>query len=223
MILGDAFIAQIMGREGGILFAPMVVPFWPLISSHFYSQAINWLIRNQAELEMNLNSVERTTEYISIAQEAPAIVEDYRAPMDWPDRGEITVEGLELRYASSTRPVISAMSFHIPPRTKVGVVGRTGTSDGTRSTYDRICLAWPCLHSCPHSFLGAGKSSLLTALYRLVEPAAGSLVIDGIDIRRLGLEDLRSRLAIVPQDPQLFRGSIRTNMDPFNEYTDKEV
>jgi ABC-type multidrug transport system fused ATPase/permease subunit len=102
---------------------------------------------------------------------------------------------LELRYAPDLEPVLNDISFDIPAGAKVGVVGRTG----------------------------AGKSSMALSLFRIVEPSGGSILIDGIDISTLGLLDLRSRLTIIPQDPVLFAGTIRSNLDPFNEYSDDKL
>lgn len=105
------------------------------------------------------------------------------------------MEGLVVKYDSMSKPVLHGISFYVPPRTKVGIVGRTG----------------------------AGKSSLISAIFRLVEPKEGKIIIDGVDILKMALHDLRSRLSIVPQEPILFRGTIRSNMDPFEMYTDSEI
>lgn len=128
--------------------------------------------------EMNMNATERTDAYCHLEQEAPAIIPSSRPPSpSWPSRGEISLQNLTLAYPSArASPVLHSVSFYIPPGTRVGVVGRTG----------------------------AGKSSLLSALYRLVEAEEGSkIVIDGVDTRALGLKDLRGRLAIVPQEVRL--------------------
>lgn len=103
------------------------------------------------------------------------------------------MRNLQLRYPSSERDVLRGLSFRVSARTRVGVVGRTG----------------------------AGKTSLISALFRLVEPCGGSRVhVDGEDVLTMGLEDLRSRLAIVPQEAVLFKGTIRSNLDPFGDYDD---
>lgn len=117
--------------------------------------------------------MERILEYTNeVPQEAPAIVQGRRPDAGWPANGALSVENLTVQYPNTDAPVIRGLSFKVEPRTRVGIVGRTG----------------------------AGKSSLTAALFRLVEPSAGSVVrIDGVDALSLGLEDLRSRLAIVPQ------------------------
>ncbi|KAM3569743.1 hypothetical protein VYU27_008164 [Nannochloropsis oceanica] len=164
-----------------------------------FSDSMNVLIRQQATLEMDFNSVERAAvEYtLELEQEKAAINPDCRpSSASWPAQGEISVSNLRLSYPGTETDVLQDVSFHIPPRTKVGVVGRTG----------------------------AGKTSLIAALFRLVEPKAKSgLVIDGQDILQLGLEDLRGRLAIVPQESILFRGTIRSNLDPFQEFLDVDL
>ena len=169
-----------------------------LFSSNF-SENMNTLIRMQATLEMDVNSIERNAiEYTQdLEQEQPAVISTCRPPSTaWPAQGELKVSHLRLRYPGTETDVLQDVSFHIPPKTKVGVVGRTG----------------------------AGKTSLVAALFRLVEPSPGSAVsIDGQDILKLGLADLRGRLAIVPQDSILFRGSVRSNLDPFLEFDDEAL
>lgn len=142
-----------------------------------------------------MNSVERALEYMNVPQEKPASIEERKPPASWPARGEICVRDLTLQYPSANTPVIQDMSFTIPAGTRVGIVGRTG----------------------------AGKSSMCSVLFRIVEPMAGSITIDGVDVLSIGLEDLRSRLSIVPQDPILFHGTIRSNLDPYEKHTDAEI
>ncbi|KAM3570062.1 hypothetical protein VYU27_007866 [Nannochloropsis oceanica] len=181
-------LSSLSGAEAGLV----------LLYAMQFSSALNWLIRNQAELEMNMNATERTDAYCHLEQEASAIIPSSRPPSpSWPSRGEISLQNLTLAYPSArASPVLHSVTFYIPPGTRVGVVGRTG----------------------------AGKSSLLSALYRLVEAEEGSkVVIDGVDTRTLGLKDLRGRLAIVPQEPTLFRGTVRSNLDPFDEYRDTAI
>ncbi|OGM47958.1 ABC transporter [Aspergillus bombycis] len=119
----------------------------------------------------------------------------YEPPAAWPLRGRVEVEDLVVSYAPDLPPVLSGLSFNMQPNQRVGVVGRTG----------------------------AGKSSLTLALFRFLEAREGRIIIDGLDISRMTLQALRSRLAIIPQDPVLFSGTVRSNLDPFHEYTDTEL
>ena len=113
----------------------------------------------------------------------------------WPPEGRLEVDGLVAGYAPDLPPVIKGLSFKIDKNERIGVVGRTG----------------------------AGKSSLTLALFRFLEPRAGSIIIDGVDISNIKLHDLRSRLAIIPQDPVLFSGTVRSNLDAFGEHSDAEL
>ncbi|KAJ3094987.1 hypothetical protein HDU97_007368 [Phlyctochytrium planicorne] len=153
-----------------------------------------WLIRIHGQLEMSMNSVERVGEYLTIEQERPGVIEDMRPPKNWPNSGAISIRDLELSYSTESEPVLKKINVEIPGGSKVGVVGRTG----------------------------AGKTSLALALFQIV-PTRGCIIIDGINISEIGLYDLRSRLTIIPQDPVLFAGTIRSNMDPFGEYTDAKI
>ncbi|KAI9369385.1 P-loop containing nucleoside triphosphate hydrolase protein [Aspergillus egyptiacus] len=119
----------------------------------------------------------------------------YPPPASWPTRGRIEVEDLEVAYAPDLPPVLKGLTFTVENNQRVGVVGRTG----------------------------AGKSSLTLALFRFLEARRGRILIDGLDISCLSLQSLRSRLAIIPQDPVLFSGTVRSNLDPFNEHTDLEL
>ncbi|KAF9915542.1 hypothetical protein BX616_005921 [Lobosporangium transversale] len=156
---------------------------------------VYWLVRIYTEMEMSLNSVERVNEYLEMPQEPPAIIEESRPPAGWPYDGKIEIKDLTMQYAPDMGPVLHNISISIRPREKIGIVGRTGS----------------------------GKSTLALSLFRFMEPVAGSIVIDGIDISKIGLEDLRSRLTIIPQDAVLFNGTIRSNLDPFQEHTDYEI
>ncbi|KAJ2847340.1 Transporter of the ATP-binding cassette (ABC) [Coemansia brasiliensis] len=160
-----------------------------------FTEHILWVVRFYSVNEMNLNSVERVVEYLEVAPEAAVTIEDHKPPPEWPSEGRVSVENLVLRYAENLPPVIRGISFEVRPREKVGIVGRTG----------------------------AGKSTLTLALLRIMEASAGRIVIDGIDIAQIGVGDLRSRLTIIPQDPVLFTGTIRTNLDPFSQHSDDEL
>ncbi|KAF9182238.1 hypothetical protein BGZ51_004856 [Haplosporangium sp. Z 767] len=156
---------------------------------------VNYLVREYTEIEMELNAIERITEYTVMAQEPPAVIEGRRPSAAWPTSGNIEVKDLEIKYAPELETVLKGVSFTVESRQKIGVVGRTGS----------------------------GKSTLALSLFRFVEPSAGSIHIDGINICDIGLDDLRSRLTIIPQDPMLFTGTIRSNLDPFNDHVDSEL
>ncbi|KAJ3207842.1 hypothetical protein HDU67_007190 [Dinochytrium kinnereticum] len=159
------------------------------------SQTLTWLIREHAKLEMDMNAVERTNEYLNIEQELPAIIPDRRPAPSWPSHGALKVEHLEMKYSNDGPTVLTDVTFEIKGGEKLGVVGRTG----------------------------AGKSSLSLCLFRIVEPSAGTITVDGINVADIGLHDLRSRLTIIPQDPVLFEGTVRSNLDPFEEHADEAV
>ncbi|GBB99870.1 hypothetical protein RclHR1_03660017 [Rhizophagus clarus] len=159
-----------------------------------FSKQVMWSVRFYAEFEMGLNSIERVCEYLEINQEADAIIEP-RPPASWPHNGNIKVENLLVRYSRELEPVLHHISFEVFGQEKVGIVGRTGS----------------------------GKSTISLSLFRFIEASEGKIFIDGIDISTIGIEDLRSRLTIIPQDPILFSGTIRSNLDVFSQYEEYEL
>ncbi|KAI5836067.1 P-loop containing nucleoside triphosphate hydrolase protein [Schizophyllum commune Tattone D] len=166
-----------------------------IVQATVFAEANRQLVRVAAQLELDFNSVERVVEYLDVPQEAPAIINDKRPPAYWPSSsGSVVVDNLVLRYAPHLPPVLKNISFEVHPAEKVGVVGRTGS----------------------------GKSTLALSLLRMVEASEGCIIIDGIDISQIGLEDLRTRITIVSQDVSLFSGTIRSNLDPMNEHSDEE-
>lgn len=160
-----------------------------------FTQNVFWVIRLYAANEQNMNSVERVQEYIEVEQEAPAEVPDTKPREDWPSRGAVQFVDYSTRYRKDLEPVLRKVTFKIEAAQKVGIVGRTG----------------------------AGKSSLALALFRGLEAEEGQIFIDGLDIGLIGLQDLREAITIVPQDPTLFTGTLRSNLDPFGLHTDEEI
>src|SRR6201996_5730106 len=148
-------------------------------------QMIQFTVRQLAEVENNMNATERIHHYATnLEEEAPLKLKDVRD--SWPEKGEIVFDDVQMRYRPGLPLVLQGLSLHVNAGERIGIVGRTG----------------------------AGKSSIMSSLFRMVELSGGSIIIDGINIAEVGLSDLRSRLAIIPQDPTLFRGTIRSNLDP---------
>lgn len=160
-----------------------------------FTENMLWLVRLYALNEQNMNSVERIKEYIELEQEAKAIIEDNRPPSNWPDKGAIDFVDYSTRYRSDLEPVLRNLTFSVKAGERMGIVGRTG----------------------------AGKSSLTLAVFRGLEAQTGKIILDGIDVSQIGLQDLRESITIVPQDPTLFTGTIRSNLDPFTLFTDEEI
>ena len=155
---------------------------------------LNWTVRMNCQMETNIVSVERIKEYTEMKREAPPFM-DYRPPLGWPSDGKITFSDVQIRYRDGLDLVLNGVSFSVETHEKIGIVGRTG----------------------------AGKSTVTLGLFRLVELAGGSILIDGVDISKLGLHTLRSALSIIPQDPFIFSGTLRENLDPFNLCDDREI
>ncbi|CAG2102867.1 unnamed protein product [Medioppia subpectinata] len=154
-----------------------------------------WGVRLSAEAESQMTSVERIIEYSKLPQEAALTAHDsHKPPPDWPQRGQIELKDVSLYYSGSDKPVLKSLNCVINASEKVGICGRTG----------------------------AGKSSIISALFRMVEPK-GEIVMDGINTGSIGLRDLRSAISIIPQDPVVFTGSVRKNLDPFGEYSDQYI
>eukprot|EP00923_Selenidium_pygospionis_P000389 GHVN01000727.1.p1 GENE.GHVN01000727.1~~GHVN01000727.1.p1 ORF type:complete len:1703 (+),score=255.01 GHVN01000727.1:12362-17470(+) len=157
------------------------------------TQALSWAVRMASDRESQAVSVERVVEYsYRIEPEAAAVVDAHRPPAGWPAKGAVAINDLCVRYRDNLPLVLKHLNVNVLAGEKVGIVGRTG----------------------------AGKSSLLGAILRLVEPASGNVVIDGEQLELMGLTDLRSKLSIIPQDPVFFTGTLRFNIDPAGEYGD---
>ncbi|ODV79720.1 uncharacterized protein CANTADRAFT_25606 [Suhomyces tanzawaensis NRRL Y-17324] len=159
------------------------------------TQALNWIVRMTVEVETNIVSVERILEYSELTSEAPEIIEDHRPSKEWPANGEIKFQNYSTRYRPELDLVLKNINLDIKPREKIGIVGRTG----------------------------AGKSSITLALFRIIEKYGGDIAIDGIDTSSIGLLDLRQKLSIIPQDSQVFEGTIRSNLDPTDVFTDEQI
>lgn len=167
-----------------------------LVLSYILSivQMIQFIVRQLAEVENAMVSTERLYYYgTELDEEPPLHLKD--VPDSWPQKGEIVFNEVQMRYRDGLPLVLQGLNMAVAGGERIGIVGRTG----------------------------AGKSSIMSTLFRLVELCGGSISIDGVNIAQVGLKDLRTRLAIIPQDPTLFRGTIRSNLDPFNEHTDLEL
>uniref|UniRef100_A0A8C9ZY76 ABC-type glutathione-S-conjugate transporter n=1 Tax=Sander lucioperca TaxID=283035 RepID=A0A8C9ZY76_SANLU len=156
---------------------------------------LSWIVRSWTDVENNIVSVERVNEYAETAKEASWSIEGSSLPLAWPQRGTIEFQDYGLQYRKGLELALKGITLQIHERERVGIVGRTG----------------------------AGKSSLALGIFRILEAAKGKIFIDGVNIADIGLHDLRSRITIIPQDPVLFSGSLRMNLDPFDTYTDEEV
>ncbi|XP_043706475.1 ABC transporter C family member 3-like isoform X2 [Telopea speciosissima] len=159
------------------------------------SFSMHGVIWDLSRLENKIISVERILQYSYIPSESPLLVEENRPGCEWPSQGEVDIVDLQVRYAPHLPLILRGLTCTFPGGMKIGIVGRTGS----------------------------GKSTLLQALFRMVEPSAGQICIDGINISNIGLHDLRSRLSIIPQDPTMFEGTLRSNLDPLEEYTDGQI
>uniref|UniRef100_A0A8C3WJS4 ABC-type glutathione-S-conjugate transporter n=1 Tax=Catagonus wagneri TaxID=51154 RepID=A0A8C3WJS4_9CETA len=157
--------------------------------------ALNWMIRMVSDLESNIVAVERVKEYSKTETEAPWVVEGSRPPAGWPPQGEVEFRNYSVRYRPGLELVLKNLSLRVRGGEKVGIVGRTG----------------------------AGKSSLTLCLFRILEAAEGEIRIDGLNVADIGLHDLRSQLTIIPQEPILFSGTLRMNLDPFGAYSEEDM
>ncbi|XP_039524024.1 ATP-binding cassette sub-family C member 9 isoform X4 [Pimephales promelas] len=157
---------------------------------------LNWVVRNLADLEVQMAAVKKVNSFLSTESENyEGSMDVSQVPEDWPQHGEIKIHDLCVRYDCLLKPVLKHVNAHINPGQKVGICGRTGS----------------------------GKSSLSLAFFNMVDVFEGKIVIDGIDICKLPLQTLRSRMSIILQDPVLFSGSIRLNLDPECTCTDDRL
>uniref|UniRef100_A0A8D3CPA9 ATP-binding cassette, sub-family C (CFTR/MRP), member 9 n=1 Tax=Scophthalmus maximus TaxID=52904 RepID=A0A8D3CPA9_SCOMX len=156
---------------------------------------LNWVVRNLADLEVQMSAVKKVNSFLSTESENYEGSMGKHVPENWPQDGEIKIQDLCVRYDPMLKPVLKHVNAYISPGQKVGICGRTGS----------------------------GKSSLSLAFFNMVDIFEGGIVIDGIDICKLPLQTLRSRLSIILQDPVLFSGSIRFNLDPERTCTDDRL
>ncbi|KAJ3014849.1 UNVERIFIED_CONTAM: hypothetical protein HDU68_000103 [Siphonaria sp. JEL0065] len=161
-----------------------------------FTDVLTWLVRNSAQMEMTMTSVERLQEYTFLEQERPSVVEGRDVASSWPSNGAITIENLGIKYNRDAPLAVDIpRKLTISSGESVGIVGRTGS----------------------------GKSTLGMSFVRFVEYTRGTILIDGVDISSLGLRDLRKNLVIIPQDPFLFTGTVQSNLDPTSMYSRNEV
>ncbi|KAJ2059706.1 hypothetical protein GGI17_004233 [Coemansia sp. S146] len=160
-----------------------------------FPECMLWVVRNYSTNELNMNSIERICQYLRIEQEAALhSTPENKPPSDWPKTGSVQIEDLVVEYVPGV-PVLHGISLTAKHGEKIGVVGRTG----------------------------AGKSTMSLAFLRFIEAAQGRILLDNVDIAKIGLEELRRNVTIIPQDPVLFNGTIRFNLDPFGDYPDELV
>uniref|UniRef100_A0A3B3WE55 ATP-binding cassette, sub-family C (CFTR/MRP), member 3 n=1 Tax=Poecilia mexicana TaxID=48701 RepID=A0A3B3WE55_9TELE len=159
------------------------------------TMSLNWMVRMTSDLENNIVAVERVKEYSETKTEAPWEVEEKKPPPEWPMQGNVEFNEYSVRYREGLDLVLRNITLSVKGGEKIGIVGRTG----------------------------AGKSSMTLCLFRLLEAAGGEITIDGVKISEIGLHDLRSKLTIIPQEPVLFSGTLRMNLDPFEKYSDDDV
>lgn len=167
-----------------------------IVYSMDISFLLNWLIQQVSFVEVEMLAMERISEYLNLGSEAEWESQpDLQPDASWPAAGEIEFHNYSTRYGTGLNLALKDVFVHIQAGEKVGIVGRTGI----------------------------GKSTITLSLFRIIEASSGTINIDGLDTSQIGLHDLRSRLTIIPQDPVLFSGSLRMNMDPVGNHTDDQL
>lgn len=197
-VLGAAavFLTTILSLSGAVSSGSAGVA---ILSSQSLVMGVYWISRFWGSLEQDFNSVERANEYLNLPKEPPAVIETHRPPAYWPSNSNKTnflcVENLSIKYSPELPNVLHDLNFTIRAKERIGVVGRTGS----------------------------GKSTFAMALLRFVDPSQGRILLDGIDVCSIGLDDLRKNITYIPQEAVLFTGTVRENLDPFGEHTDLEL
>lgn len=167
-----------------------------LSQSLYLAGLLQWMVRQTAEVENNMTSAERIFAYTRLEREPPTQDEGGSLPPSgWPSKGSLSYEDVSVAYRPGLPPVLKDLSFGIEGGTSCGIIGRTGS----------------------------GKSSLMLSLFRLIPVTGGVISIDGVDISSIAIDVLRRQIAIIPQDPVLFSGSLRSNLDPFERHSDDEI
>lgn len=166
-----------------------------LSNSISFTETAQWIIKVFSGVELLMSSVERIKEFIDMPPESSELENHTASPFNWPKAGEIEFKNLSLRYSPDSPKALNDVSFKVKTGSKVGIVGRTG----------------------------AGKSSIIAAIYRLSDWENGTIIIDNKDIKSVPLECLRSSVTCIPQNPTLFDGTVRSNLDPSDEYSDAQI
>lgn len=191
------FIIVLLSGVFAVLYRETLSPSLAGLAISFslsFTTLLNSLIKSYSDVETNVVCVERCLEYTKLETEAPA-KSAFMPDKGWPKKGVIKFKNYATAYRSDLSPVLKNLTLETKENEKIGIVGRTG----------------------------AGKSTMTLALFRILEPTQGTIEIDNIDIKTLGLDDLRSSITIIPQDSWAYSDTLRSNLDPFSKYTDEEV
>ena len=200
VVVGASTVLAVGGQHAG--FSSLSPGAFGLLISYALTlaQLLTSTVHSATAVASRMNSVERLRAYSAATNHEQwdatnQSLSDSVKGGHWPSTGRVQLKGLQLRYRPELDLVLRGVSVDIMGGSRVGVVGRTGS----------------------------GKSSLLVALFRMVEPCGGDILVDGVPLRELSLHDVRSNLSILPQEAVLFTGTVRYNLDPFGRHHDKEL